>query len=66
MIYGLGVMELPGVRLHELCLQLSIGTSVVRMEAHLILVTLVQHVTCALVPGQTIQPEPLLWAGFGW
>jgi hypothetical protein len=40
------------------------------MEAHLILATLVQRVTFALVPGQRIVPEPLITlrprGGIGW
>lgn len=30
------------------------------MEAQLVLVALVQRVTFGLVPGQTIEPEPLI------
>jgi cytochrome P450 len=37
-----------------------IGNHVAMMEAQLVLATLVQSVTFALVPGQTIAPEPLI------
>jgi cytochrome P450 len=37
-----------------------IGNHFAMMEAQLILATLVQHVSFELVPGQTIEPEPLI------
>ncbi len=37
-----------------------IGNRVALMEAHLIRATLVQRVMFELVPGQTIEPEPLM------
>jgi cytochrome P450 len=37
-----------------------IGSHFATMEAHLLLATLVQHVTFELVPGQVVEPEPLI------
>ncbi len=40
--------------------RICIGNHFAMMEAHLILATLAQRVTFELVPGQTIEPEPLI------